>query len=110
MITTSPDTGFDRRQGIERGALDRVVDKVDGVRERATAAVDQLSARAGSSMRQGADAMRETSARLREQAMHASDTTVGYVRQEPWKAMLIAGAIGALAMALTGLVMRSRHS
>jgi len=109
MITTSTDTAIDRRPGIDRGALDRVVDKVDSVRERATAAVDQLSARAGSSIRQGADAMRETSAKLRERAAQASDSTVGYVRQEPWKALLIAGAIGALAMALTSMLMRSRH-
>ena len=106
MITTSPDTGIASRQG---DTLDRVVDKVDDVRERATAAVGEMSARAGTSMRQGVDAMRQTSAKLREQALQASDTTVGYVRQEPWKAILIAGAIGAMAMALIGLVTRSRH-
>lgn len=53
--------------------------------------------------------MRQTSQQLRDKAMHASDTTASYIRNDPIKSVLIAAATGAALMALVSLVTRSRH-
>jgi len=70
---------------------------------RATEQVSSLAQR-------GADAVRGGSQQLRDQARHASDSTVTYIKDEPVKAVLIAAATGAVLMALVSLMSRSRHS
>ena len=59
--------------------------------------------------RRSAEALRETSAQVRERALRAQDSTVGYIRDEPMKAILIAAATGAALMALIGLMGRSHR-
>lgn len=66
---------------------------------------DQLGALA----QRGVDAVRDGSQQLRDKALRASDSAVGYVKDEPVKSMLIAAATGAALMALLGLVFRSRR-
>ena len=53
------------------------------------------------------DAVRDTSQQVRERAVRVSDGTVGYIRDEPVKSVLIAAATGAVLMALVGLMGRS---
>lgn len=96
-------------QNVANAAFDRLTDKVDSAREHAAPMIDRLSSQAEAAARRSADALRETSAQLREKAQRAQDTTVGYIRDEPVKAMLIAAATGAVLMALIGLMGRSRH-
>lgn len=55
------------------------------------------------------DALRARSDQLREKAVRASDRTVEYIKDEPFKAVLIAAATGAALMALVTLVSRSRN-
>ena len=59
-------------------------------------------------MRRGLDTMRDTSAQVRETALRTSDSTVGYIKDEPVKAILIAAAAGAALMALVSLLARTR--
>jgi hypothetical protein len=47
---------------------------------------------------------------LRDKALRASDNTVGYIKDEPVKAMLIAAATGAALMALVSLITRSHRA
>lgn len=68
-------------------------------------AVDQVSALA----HQGVNSVREGSQVLRNKAVHASDSTVSYIRQEPVKSMLIAAGTGAALMAVLALLGRSRR-
>ena len=68
-------------------------------------ATDQASAFA----QRGLDAVRDTSQQLRSKAQHASDTTVNYIKHEPYKSVLIAAATGAALMALVSLISRSRN-
>jgi ElaB/YqjD/DUF883 family membrane-anchored ribosome-binding protein len=83
-------------------SADRAVQTTERV---ASAALDSLS----SSIHQGVDAVRETSQRLRDGALRASDTSVNYIKHEPVKSVLIAAATGAALMALISLLNRS-HS
>ncbi len=68
-------------------------------------AVDQVSALA----HRGLSSVRDGSQVLRSKALHASDSTVSYIRQEPVKSMLIAAGTGAALMAVLTLLGRSRH-
>ncbi|MBC8057043.1 MAG: hypothetical protein H7Y61_10740 [Rhizobiales bacterium] len=97
-------------QNVANAAFDRLNDKVDSARDQAVPLINRLSSQAEAAARRGADAVKETSAQLREKALHAQDTTVGYIKDEPIKAMLIAAATGAALMALVRLASRSsRH-
>lgn len=96
-------------QNVANEAFDRLSDKVEDARSRAAPLLDRLTTQAEVAARRGVDVVRDTSAQLRERAVQASDTTVGYIRNEPVKSMLIAAATGAALMALIGLLSRSRR-
>lgn len=98
-------------QNVANAAFDRLNDKVDSARDQAVPLINRLSTQAEAAARRGADAVKETSAHLRESALKAQDTTVSYIKDEPVKAMLIAAATGAALMALVSLASRSsRHN
>jgi len=46
------------------------------------------------------DAVRDTSDRVRDKALEASDKTIAYIRNEPVRSVLIAAATGAALIAL----------
>lgn len=94
-------------QNVANAAFDRLSDKVDSARDQAVPLINRLSTQAEAAARRGAEAVKETSAQLREKAIRAQDTTVGYIKDEPVKAMLIAAATGACLMALVSLASRS---
>ncbi|HKW83309.1 MAG TPA: hypothetical protein VJN68_06100 [Burkholderiaceae bacterium] len=96
-------------QNVANEAFDRLSDKVEDARSHAAPLLNRLTTQAEMAARRGADVVRDTSTQLREKALQASDTTVGYIRNEPVKAMLIAAATGAALMALIGLLSRSRR-
>lgn len=97
-------------QNVANATFDRLSDKVDSVRDQAAPLINRLSSQAEAAARRGADMVKETSAQLREKALRAQDTTVGYIKDEPIKAILIAAATGAALMALISLASRSsRH-
>lgn len=94
-------------QAVANSAFDRLSDKVENVRDQAVPMVKNMASQAEAAARRGVDAVKETSAQLREKAQQAQDTTVGYIKDEPVKAMLIAAATGAALMALISLAGRS---
>jgi ElaB/YqjD/DUF883 family membrane-anchored ribosome-binding protein len=53
--------------------------------------------------------MRDGGQLVRDTARQASDRTVGYIRDEPVRSMLVAAATGAALMALVSLMARSRN-
>lgn len=88
-------------------ALDQLAGAVQTAHDKAVPKIERLGDRAEELARHGIDAARQRSAQLREAAHHTQDRTVGYIRAEPVKSVLIAAAIGA---ALFGLLsMGSRN-
>lgn len=69
---------------------------------------DHLAAHTDRLAQRGAGALRDSAEQLRERARHAADSTLVHIRQEPLKAVLIAGAIGAALGALLTLLGRAR--
>ena len=89
-------------------AMNGLSDKVEELRSQTAPLLNRVSSQAEAAARRGMEAVRDTSQQLRDRAMRASDSTVGYIKDEPIKSMLIAAATGALLMGLISLMTRSR--
>lgn len=88
--------------------LDALAGSVQDVRHDATTLLNRAGEQAGALAQRSMNAVRDSSLKLRDSAVHAKDGTVLYIRDEPLKSMLIAAAAGAALMALVGLLSRSR--
>jgi len=95
-------------QTVANAAFDRLADNVESARHQAAPLIDRLSSQATTVARRSVDGIRDTSLQLREKAMKASDLTADHIRDEPFKAVLIAAATGAALMALVTLLSRAR--
>lgn len=87
-------------QRVAHNAGNHIAETIDDARTQADRALDRITIEGERLVRRGVDAVKDRSQQLREQAQRASDTTVGYVKDEPLKALLIAAAVGAALMAL----------
>lgn len=94
-------------QDAANKALDNVADTVDHLRGRGSPALERAKEQAAAYAHRGLDNMRDMSSRMRETAQQASHQTIGYIRDEPVKAVLIAAATGAVLMGLAYLFRRS---
>lgn len=88
-------------------ALDTLHDSVENLREEVPGAISRAAAQADQLARRGIDKARQASGEARERMHLASEHTVGYIKDEPVKSVLMAAAAGALLAALIGLLARS---
>jgi ElaB/YqjD/DUF883 family membrane-anchored ribosome-binding protein len=109
QATHSADQAIRATQQAANGAVDSAANSLQDLRHQTTPIMERASEQIGTLAQRGLDSVRETTHQLRLKAEHASDNTVGYIREEPVKAVLIAAATGAALMALISLVARSRH-
>jgi ElaB/YqjD/DUF883 family membrane-anchored ribosome-binding protein len=92
-------------QAVANEAIDSLANSVIEMREHAAPMVSRITQAAD---RTSAVA-RQTADSIRGSAWHASEATVGYIKHEPVKAMLLAASLGAALMALISLVGPSRR-
>jgi ElaB/YqjD/DUF883 family membrane-anchored ribosome-binding protein len=104
----SADQAIRSTQRVANEALDGLAGSVQDLRQQAAPLLNRVGEQAGAMAQRGVDAVRDSSAHLREKALQASDTTVSYIKDEPIKAMLIAAGAGAALMAMLSLMTRSR--
>ncbi len=104
----SADQAIRATQRVTHDALDSLAGTVQDVRQQVSPLLQRANEQTRVLTQRGVDAVRDSSQKVREQARHAGDSTVQYVRAEPVKAVLIAAATGAALMALVGLMSRSR--
>lgn len=102
------DSAIKTTQRVTSEALDSLSDKVQDVKDQAAPVLNRVAAKAEELARRGADAVRDGSSQIKERALRAQDATVGYIKDEPVKAILIAAAAGAALMALVTLLSRDR--
>ena len=102
------DSAIKSTQRYANDALNTLSEKVQDVRDQAAPVLNRVAERAETLARRGVDAVKDSSQQLREKAAQVSDSTVGYIKDEPVKAILIAAATGAALMALISLMTRSR--
>jgi ElaB/YqjD/DUF883 family membrane-anchored ribosome-binding protein len=96
-------------QRMANDAADSMSNKVKELSAEAGPALSRATEQASAMAHRGIDAVRQGTQQLRESADQASTRTIGYIKDEPLKAMLIAGATGAVLMALLSLLNQSRH-
>lgn len=87
--------GAERSRRIANDTFDSLSHAVEAARHSAIPAIERLGASAESLARRSIDLARARSALVRAQAHRASEQTVGYIRDEPLKSVLIAAAVGA---------------
>jgi ElaB/YqjD/DUF883 family membrane-anchored ribosome-binding protein len=91
------------------GAIDSLHDKVEQMNETVPGALSRAAARVDEITRRGIEQARDTSQHMRDQVTRAGDRTVGYIKDEPLKSVLIAAATGAAVAALVTMLARSRR-
>lgn len=95
-------------QGMVSDALNDLTGRVQDLRDDTLPALERVSRQASKLAQRSADLVRDSSQQLRDSARQASDRTVGYIRDEPVRSVLLAAAAGAALMALVALMARSR--
>ena len=105
----SADNAIKSTQSGVNNALDNLSGTVKDIRDQAAPLMNRATEQVGALAHRSADAVRDTSRQLVDKAVHASDATVNYIKDEPVKSMLIAAATGAALMGLVSLMGRSRH-
>ena len=85
-------------------ALDTLSSTAHDLRQQVSPLFARAGEKANTLTRRRMDTVSDRTLQLRDQALRASDGTVSYIRDEPVKAVLIAAAAGAIAMALLGLM------
>jgi len=93
---------------MANGALDRLQDGVDHLREDAPGVLGRAAAQVDELTRRGIERARQASADVRQTVERTGDRTVGYITDQPLKSVLIAAATGAALAALIGMLARSR--
>ena len=88
--------------------MDKASDTVDKFKSNAAHLLDQVSDQAQKLLQQGREVFHDMTQKARERASEASDIAVGYTKDEPIKALLIAATIGAFLMGLISMMARSR--
>ncbi len=94
-------------QRVANETLNQLADGVDSVRAQAVPVLNRIAVDAEQFTRRSVDKVREGSQQLRGQAVRATATTMGYIKKEPVKSVLIAAAVGAVLMALVTLAGRA---
>jgi ElaB/YqjD/DUF883 family membrane-anchored ribosome-binding protein len=108
LAAQSADSAIGATQRATNEALSSLSDKGQDMRDQAAPVINRVAAKAEELARRSADAMRDSSQQIKERAYRAQDMTVGYIKDEPLKSILIAAAAGAALMALVSLLARDR--
>ncbi len=82
----------------------------DGVLQGAVPMMTHAIEQADNALQSGINSVRHQGAQLRNQADHANQVALGYIRAEPVKSILIAAATGAALMAVLSMLNRSHHA
>ena len=93
-------------QRMANQTLDKLAGQVESARSRAGPALDGFAQDAAHLAHRSADAVRLRADQLRERAIQARESTLGYIHEEPLKAVLIAAAAGAGLMLVASLLTR----
>ena len=91
------------------GISDTVQDLLREAKPMIHSATDRMSDRVGEMTHKGMDAMRRGQHEMAHVGHDISDRASHMIRNEPFKAMLIAAGVGAATVALIGLMSRSQH-
>ncbi len=107
--TNSANNAIDRAVQRSDAAIQASADAAHQALDGLSYSMRQLQADAGHLSQRGLDALRDGSRQVRASAQRAGERTVGYIQDEPVKAVFIAAAVGAAMAVLLSLTSRSRR-
>jgi ElaB/YqjD/DUF883 family membrane-anchored ribosome-binding protein len=81
-----------------------------GLLQGALPAMENVAKHADEALQNGIKSVRESTENLRQQARHANEAAIGYVRQEPVKSVLFGVAAGALLVTMLSMLSRKNRS
>ena len=110
QAASKADMALKSSRRVANDALDSLESSVDTLCESVPAAFTRAAAQVEEITRRGLDRAKEASLGVRNQMHLAGDRTVGYIKDEPVKSVLIAAATGAAVALLVGWAMRSRST
>lgn len=93
---------------VANQTIDRLQDGVDSLQSELPGGLSRAAAKMDDLARRGLDNARHASERVRLEMSRTGDATVGYIRDQPVKSVLIAAAAGAGIAALIGLLQSRR--
>ncbi len=96
-------------QRVANETFDHLAENADAARARAVPVINRVAGEAEQLAKRSIEALRDGSEQLRDKAVRSSDSTIAYIKEEPFKSVLIAAATGAALMALASMLSRSRH-
>lgn len=92
---------------LSAGITDTVHDLLREAKPMMHHATDRMTDRVGEMAHQGMEAMRKGQNEMAHAGHDISDRAAHMIRNEPFKAMLIAAGVGAAAIAMVGLMSRA---
>lgn len=90
-------------------AADQVNQSLHALVQEVSPKLTSMAERVAQMSRQGMSAVHNGQHQINESLHDAKDSTVGYIRHEPVKSVLIAAALGATLVTLFNLLSRSKH-
>jgi ElaB/YqjD/DUF883 family membrane-anchored ribosome-binding protein len=106
-VANSADHAVQATRQTTNHALDSVATRIDSLREQAAPALDRAAEQANALAARSREVLSNGTQHLRHRAIEATDNTAMYIRGEPFKAVAIAAAAGAVLALLVGLFGRS---
>lgn len=108
QATDKADQAIGNARKAADGALDTLQDKASHLAAVAPGTLSRVAAQIDEMARRGVDRAKAASDNAKEQATLAGDRTVGYIKEEPVKAVLVAAAAGAALAVVIGMLSRSK--
>ncbi len=101
-------SGIRRAQETAKDAGNVLSSTIEDVRSEAGTAIHRSSQRLQSASKQGLDAISETAGQARAVASNAADSILAFTKKNPFKALAIAAASGAVLYAISRALTASR--
>lgn len=108
QATDKADQAIGQARKAADGALDTLQEKASHLAAVAPGTLSRVAAQIDDITRRGIDRAKAASETAKEQAARAGDRTVGYIKDEPVKAVLVAAAAGAVLAVCIGALSRSK--
>lgn len=110
MAADKADQSVSSAKRIANETLDHLQDGIARVREGVPSAVARTASQVEEIARRSAERARELRDDVSHKVERATDQTVGYIKDEPVKAILIAAGVGAALALIIGSLSRSKRS
>lgn len=107
-MTDHKTSSLDKVETLRAELSDTVQDLINEAKPMVDRAAHRASKRVSDLAHEGMQAACHGQQMLEDEARDASEKAMRLIRREPFKAMLIAAGVGAAAVAVVGLMTRSR--